>query len=242
MDNNKTSKKDFPVDSTVSFRNPFSDLLYGRFRKELFVTDKLLKGNPDADLNVSGTIILSNKIDDNNYMIQTTSFGGYDDIINTLTISMLNEFKATAPTSSVEERKDAYNSLVECFFSLAINRLFDDDTEPIINKSLNVDELYYMFRTNLIKAYNEPNKQSNKSGIILLSEKQKEPDSPTEFHMNHVVFGNTDDVIMSLMVVIIEKLKSNIKSEDPEAKGKILTSYMNFLIPSANEDLLDYTE
>lgn len=123
MDKNNRSKQSIDHEEVVKVNVPHSDFLYYRYRKTLLDADKKRKADPDADITASGIILLSNKLDEMTYKMDTTTFGSYEDIINTLTFTLIKKLKDnTVPVR--EAQKQVLSSFLTFFVHAAFEEFF----------------------------------------------------------------------------------------------------------------------
>lgn len=126
MEKKSNRKESTNLDEVVRMNIPMSDLLYCRFRKELLGSAEKLESQPESNITSSGIILLSTKFSELTYNMDTSSFGSLEDIINTLTFTLLKKLKDST-ASDKKSREKVLITFMDFFVQEAKEEFFGDD-------------------------------------------------------------------------------------------------------------------
>ena len=126
MEKKSNRKESTNLDEVVRMNIPMSDLLYCRFRKELLGSAEKLESHPESNITSSGIILLSTKFSELTYNMDTSSFGSLEDIINTLTFTLLKKLKDST-ASDKKSREKVLITFMDFFVQEAKEEFFGDD-------------------------------------------------------------------------------------------------------------------
>ena len=126
MEKKSNRKESTNLEEVVRMNIPMSDLLYCRFRKELLGSAEKLESQPESNITSSGIILLSTKFSELTYKMDTSSFGSLEDIINTLTFTLLKKLKDST-ASDKKSREKVLITFMDFFVQEAKEEFFGDD-------------------------------------------------------------------------------------------------------------------
>lgn len=126
MEKKSNRKESTNLEEVVRMNIPMSDLLYCRFRKELLGSAEKLESQQESNITSSGIILLSTKFSELTYNMDTSSFGSLEDIINTLTFTLLKKLKDST-ASDKKSREKVLITFMDFFVQEAKEEFFGDD-------------------------------------------------------------------------------------------------------------------
>ena len=129
MDKNEHQNHHSDNDKIVRFNFPISDILYTHgFRKRLKAARVKLEAEPEAEINSTGILIISDELQEGNYMIRTSMFGSVNNIINTLANVLIERLKADAGSEKAN-REQVFSEFMSFFYYKAKAEFFKDYEE-----------------------------------------------------------------------------------------------------------------
>jgi len=223
--------RDQKREAKVSFGIPLPDLAYARFRREMCIAAKIYEANHEADISTSGAIIVSKARDKDGYDIYGTSFGENIKVIDSLANAVIIKLKECIPPIK-EIQEKILKQYMDTFLNTAVDIIFSENDEGKI-KDIEPDLLYPFYRSEYIKSDETPNTVRQSSGILMISNETKE--ETKEKSLSIMVFGSVRNVINTLTLTLIYKLKEDIVPTN-EARETVLTEFMSAFYNAANNE------
>ena len=205
------------------------DILYAKYRKEMYHGARLYKKDPNAKPTSFGTMILSDKAEDESYQALYTTFGSVKDILNSLIYSIIFVLKKQLPDNTTVQ-KVMLNKYAKDFINSALDKLLlnKDSTSENTVTVCEPDGLFYHIKHNCTE-----DTLDSKAGIILLSEKTNDSDSVTTIIQP---FGIVRNIVDSLILTIIDMLDKDFKHEEIEDCQELISMVLSCFVAFANDE------
>ena len=205
------------------------DILYAKYRKEMYHGAGLLEKDPDAKPTSFGTMILSDKAEDGSCQVFYTMFGSIEHILNSLIYSIIFVLKKQLPNNTTAQ-KVALNKYSERFIDLALDKLLlhKKSTSKNTVTVCDPDKLFYHIKNNV-----SDDSLASRAGIILLSEMSNDSDKISTIIQP---FGIVSNIVESLIHTIIDILNLSFKHEDIDDCQELISMVLTGYVAFANEE------
>lgn len=205
------------------------DILYAKYRKEMYHGAGLLQKDSNAKPTSFGSMILSDKAEGGSNQVFYTVFGTVKDILNSLIFSVIFVLKKQLSDNTMVQ-KVMLNKIAQNFIDSASDKLLLDK-DSISENTVTVCEPDNLFR--YIKHNCTKNNDESKAGIILLSEKTNDSDSVTTIIQP---FGMVRNIVDSLILTIIDMLDKDFKHEDIDDCQELISMVLSCFVAFANDE------
>lgn len=206
------------------------DILYAKYRKEMYHGAGLLQKDSNAKPTSFGSMILSDKAEGGSNQVFYTVFGTVKDILNSLIYSVIFVLKKQLSDNTMVQ-KVILNKIAQNFIDSASDKLLLDK-DSISENTVTVCEPNNLFR--YIKHNCTNDAIDSKSGIILLSEKTNDSDSVTTIIQQP--FGIVRNIVDSLILTIIDMLDKDFKHEDIDDCQGLIAMVLSCFVAFANDE------
>ena len=205
------------------------DILYAKYRKEMYHGAGLLEKDPDAKPTSFGTMILSDKAEDGSCQVFYTMFGSIEHILNSLIYSTIFVLKKQLPDHTAVQ-KVMLNKYSESFIDLALDKLLlhKNSTSENTVTVCDPDNLFYHIKNNV-----SDDSPDSRAGIILLSERSNDSDNISTIIQP---FGLVSKIVESLIHTIIDILYLSFKHEDIDDCQELISMVLTCYVAFANDE------
>ena len=226
----KPKKSGGKMDKTTNNVNVSTlDILYAKYRKEMYQGARLFKKDPTMKPTSFGTMILLDKAEDGSNQVFYTVFGSVKDILNSLIYSVIFVLKNQLPDNTTVQ-KIMLNKHAENFINSALDKLLlnKDSTSENTVTVCEPDDLFFHIKHNCTD-----DTLDSRARIILLSEKPNDSDSVTTIIQP---FGIVRNIVDSLILTIIDMLDKDFKHEDIEDCQELISMGLSCFVVFANDE------
>ena len=205
------------------------DILYAKYRKEMYHGAGLLQKDSNAKPTSFGTMILSDKAKGGSCQVFYTMFGSVEHILNSLIYSIIFVLKKQLPDHTAVQ-KVMLNKYSESFIDLALDKLLlhKNSTSENTVTVCEPDDLFYHIKTNV-----SDDSPDSRAGIILLSEKYNDSDNVSTIIQP---FGVVSKIVESLIHTIIDILHLSFKHEDIDDCQELISMVLTCYVAFANDE------
>ena len=205
------------------------DILYAKYRKEMYHGAGLLQKDSNAKPTSFGTMILSDKAEGGSCQVFYTMFGSVEHILNSLIYSIIFVLKKQLPDHTAVQ-KVMLNKYSESFIDLALDKLLlhKNSTSENTVTVCAPDDLFYHIKTNV-----SDDSPDSRAGIILLSKRSNDSDNISTIIQP---FGFVSKIVESLIHTIIDILHLSFKHEDIDDCQELISMVLSCLVAFANDE------
>lgn len=205
------------------------DILYAKYRKEMYHGAGLLQKDSNAKPTSFGTMILSDKAEGGSCQVFYTMFGSVEHILNSLIYSIIFVLKKQLPDHTAVQ-KVMLNKYSESFIDLALDKLLlhKNSTSENTVTVCEPDNLFYHIKNNV-----SDDSPDSRAGIILLSEKYNDSDNVSTIIQP---FGLVSKIVESLILTIIDILYLSFKHEDIDDCQELISMVLTCFVAFANDE------
>ena len=194
------------------------DILYAKYRKEMYHGAELLQKDSNAKPTSFGTMILSDKAEGGSCQVFYTMFGSVEHIL-----------KKQLPDHTAVQ-KVMLNKYSESFINSALDKLLlhKNNTSENTVTVCAPDDLFYHIKTNV-----SDDSPDSRAGIILLSERSNDSDNVSTIIQP---FGVVSKIVESLIHTIIDILYLSFKHEDIDDCQELISMVLTCYVAFANDE------
>ena len=205
------------------------DILYAKYRKEMYHGAGLLQKDSNAKPTSFGTMILSDKTEGGSCQVFYTMFGSVEHILNSLIYSIIFVLKKQLPDHTAVQ-KVMLNKYSESFIDSALDKLLlhKNSTSENTVTVCDPDNLFYHIKTNA-----SDDSPDSRAGIILLSERSNDSDNISTIIQP---FGVVSKIVESLIHTIIDILYLSFKHEDIDDCQELISMVLTCYVAFANDE------
>ena len=205
------------------------DILYAKYRKEMYHGAGLLQKDSNAKPTSFGTMILSDKAEGGSCQVFYTMFGSVEHILNSLIYSIIFVLKKQLPDHTAVQ-KVMLNKYSESFINSALDKLLlhKNSTSENTVTVCDPDNLFYHIKNNA-----SDDSPDSRAGIILLSERSNDSDNISTIIQP---FGLVSKIVESLIHTIIDILHLSFKHEDIDDCQELISMVLTCYVAFANDE------